>query len=145
MTKQMLTSTPNAPFYARVAPTIRYMVALALTALTTITLLQSSTRPLIGPATPLGAPDLAREIFLTAGHIGVFTSLVTVWTWALSSHMQKRRALLVTALGAFLYSFLTEWGQSFVPDRTASLYDLIVNGLSTLLTVWIIYRRTYSD
>lgn len=125
--------TPPTPF--------RYLVAVGLTILTTITLLQSSTRPLIGPATPPGPPDLAREIFLTAGHIGVFASLVTVWTWALVTRMTLRRALLWTVCGAIVYSLLTEWGQSFVPDRTASLYDLVVNGLSTLVTAWLIQRQ----
>lgn len=130
-------------YFRHAAPRLRFFIAITLTVLTTITLLQSSSRPWIGPATPPGPPDLAREIFLTAGHIGVFVSLVSVWTWALVTRMSLARALVYTVIAAFAYSILTEWGQSFVPDRTASVYDLVVNSTATLITAAVI-RRMFS-
>lgn len=117
------------------------MAALAFTVLTTTVLLQSSTRPLIGPAMPSSPPDLGRELFLTAGHIGVFVGTVALWTWALMTRLPLRRAVYITVCAAFLYSLLTEWGQSFVPDRSASLYDIGVNGAATLITAWLIIRH----
>jgi VanZ family protein len=52
-----------------------------------------------------------------------------------------RRAVYFAVGAAFLYSLFTEWGQSFVPDRSASLYDIGVNGAATLITAWLILRR----
>lgn len=128
----------------RTAPLLRVLAALALTTLTTVVLLQPSTRPLIGPPAPIGAPTLAREIALTAGHIAAFSSLVAVWTWALAARLPLTRAVVIAVAGALVYSPLTEWGQSFVPDRSASLYDLAVNAVTALATGWIINRLAHS-
>ncbi len=83
---------------------------------------------------------MGREIFLTGGHIGVFILIVSVWTWALVTRLPLRRALLVTVIFAIFYSVATEFAQSFVPDRTASVYDLVVNWASALTTAWVIRR-----
>lgn len=138
MTHLLTTHLHRTPFF------LRLLTALALTALTTIVLLQPSTQPLIGPPAPLGAPTLAREIALTAGHIAAFSSLVAVWTWALAARLPLTRAVVIAVAGALLYSPLTEWGQSFVPDRSASLYDLAVNTVTALATGWFINRLTRS-
>jgi len=135
------TSPQNTALNRLTAPTMRYLIATIATLFTTVMLLQSSTRPLIGPAAPSGSPDLGREILLTGGHISVFVLIVSVWTWALVTRMPLRRALIQTVIFALMYSLLTEWGQSFVPDRTPSLYDLVVNGASALTTAWVIWRR----
>jgi len=122
------------------APIVRYMLAVSVTTVTTIVLLQSSTNPIIGQPAPPGPPDFGREVLLTSGHISVFVLTVSLWTWALVTRMPLRRALTLTLIFAFSYSILTEWGQSFVPDRTASVYDLIVNWTSASVTAWVIWR-----
>lgn len=130
----LLTTTP---------PTLRYAAAIAFTLITTVALLQSSTKPLIGPAAPEGPPDLTREIFLTIGHITAFGGLVLLWTWALASRLPLARALTLTVTFALVYGLATEIAQSAVPDRNASLYDLIVNTLTVAAAAWSIWQMRF--
>jgi VanZ family protein len=129
-------------FFWHSHPLVRQVTALAYTALLTLILLQSSSQPIVGPAAPPGDPDPAREIILTTGHIVGFVLLVLVWWWAFVSHSGSRRALFISAIIALVLSVMTELLQTLVPDRSASLFDLIVNTLVTLATVWMIYIRS---
>jgi VanZ family protein len=116
-------------------PLVRQIVALAYSALLTLVLLQSSSQPYIGPAAPPGPPDPARELLLTIAHIIGFSILVAVWWKAFDP---SPRALLMAALIALALGIVTELLQNFVPDRSASLFDLATNIVVTLATALLI-------
>lgn len=119
-------------------------LALVYTLLMTVALLQSSSRPLIGPPAPPGPPDLGREILLTSGHIVGFALLTLLWWWALRAWQPVMHALFAAAAFALIFGLITELAQNFVPDRSASTFDLATNWLVTLVTAWAIHRRRIS-
>ena len=114
---------------------VRQAVALAYTALLTVMLLQSSSHPYVGPAAPPGAPDPTRELLLTSAHIIGFALLVILWWKAFAP---SPRALLMSVLVALILGVVTELLQNFVPDRSASLFDLATNIVVTLATALLI-------
>lgn len=122
------------------SPTIRLLLALLYTALLSVALLQSSSRPVIGQPAPPGPPDLAREIILTTGHLITFTGLTLIWWWALRLVQPHRRAMTVTIIGVAIFGVLTELAQSRVPDRGSSIEDLMANLLAVAVGTWIIQR-----
>jgi VanZ family protein len=117
-------------------PALRWVYALFWTALALVTLLQSSSQPVIGPAAPPGPPPLERELMLAVGHIVAFSILTALWWWALSTTMNPRGALVLAVVIALTIGTVTEIAQASVPDRSASWEDLAVNWLVTLVTAW---------
>lgn len=117
-------------------PTLRFVYALVWTALVTLLLVQSSSHPVVGPAAPLGQPSLEREILLTSGHIIAFSILTFLWWWALLRISQHPLTMAIV-IGLIL-GIVTEWAQSFVPDRSASLFDLATNIVVIGVTAWLI-------
>lgn len=122
-------------------PLIRYTLAFAFTILCTVVLVQSSSRPIVGPPAPPGAPDLRREIELTMGHVVGFSLLVVLWSWAFVAHLPLKRALFVAVGFALIYGLITEFAQSFVPDRQVSLYDIVVNWTTTAVAAFAVKWR----
>lgn len=122
------------------SPRIRLLLALLYTVILSVALLQSSSRPVIGQPAPPGPPDLGREIVLTIGHLVTFTGLTLMWWWALRITQPHRRALMLTIFGVVIYSVLTEIAQGSVPDRSASMEDLVTNILAMTLAAWGINR-----
>jgi VanZ family protein len=120
-------------------PLLQQIVALAYTALLTVMLLQSSSHPYVGPPAPPGDPDPVREILLTSGHIVGFTLLVLVWWAALRP---SPRALLIAIVIGLTLGTVTELLQSLVPDRSASLFDLVTNYVVTFGAAWVIRLRS---
>lgn len=120
-------------------PILRYGYALFWTGLVILVLLQSSSQPVVGPAAPPGKPTLEREIFLTTGHIVAFSVMSLLWWWAFSSHFPITKALIFAALIALPLGIITELAQSFVPDRSASLSDLLVNVAVAIGTLYLIH------
>lgn len=121
-------------------PLIRYSLTIAFTLLCTVVLVQSSSQPIIGAPAPPGHPDLKREIELTLGHIIGFSLLVILWSWAFVAHLPLKRALFVAVGFALIYGLITEFAQSFVPDRQVSLYDIAVNWTTTAVAAFIVRR-----
>ena len=121
-------------------PALRWLYALGWTALALVTLLQSSSQPVIGPAAPPGPPPLERELLLTLGHVAVFSILTALWWWALTTVLNTQAALVLAVLIALTLGTLTEIGQASMPDRSSSWEDLAVNWLVTLITAWRIRR-----
>jgi VanZ family protein len=122
-------------------PFFRRTLALSFTLLTTVLLVQSSSKPILGPPAPSGHPDLMREIELTFGHIVAFGTLVSLWWWALVPNLPSQRALFVAVGFALIYGVITELAQSAVPDREVSLFDVAVNWCTTALTAVTIVQR----
>ena len=119
---------------------LRSFIAYGWTIALLVTLLQSSQQPVMGPAAPPGNPDMRRELLLTVGHIIGFGGLTLVWWWLLDVFLPLRRALILAVTIALSLGVLTELLQSLVPDRNASLYDMGVNALVTLLVAGVVYR-----
>lgn len=121
-------------------PALRWIYALCWTGLALVTLLQSSSHPVIGPAAPPGPPPLERELLLAFGHVVVFSFLTALWWWALSTSLNPQGALVLAVLIALMLGTLTEIGQTTMPDRSASWEDLVVNWLVTFVTAWRIHH-----
>lgn len=117
---------------------IRWTLALAWTGLLCVLLLQSSAEPVIGPAAPPGPASPVREILLTIGHIGGFSVLIMLWFWSLSGMLSFHRALLGAITIALVLGTTTEVLQNTIPDRSASLWDLVVNWVVTLAVAGLI-------
>ncbi len=64
-----------------------------------------------------------------------FTSVVLLY---LSVRNRTTRSVVLIALGAFMYGFLIEVIQYFLPYRSFSLYDQMANGLGALSSAVII-------
>lgn len=107
----------------------------------TLVLLQSSSQPMIGPAAPPGQPSLARELLLTTGHIVSFAFLTVTWMWTLAPAVSFKRRFIMTLIIAFSLGLMTELAQTYVPDRGASIEDLLTNWFSTLGTLWYLRRK----
>ena len=124
-------------------PALRWFCTLAWTTLVLVTLLQSSSQPVIGPAAPPGEPPLEREILLTVGHVVAFAGLTLLWWWGLSAHTTSPSALLMAVLIALLIGIFSELAQANVPDRAASWFDLLVNCITIGTTAWWIRWRFF--
>lgn len=78
-------------------------------------------------------------------------ALLAVRAFSTSSHGWLRNRWFVAALGVItLYALSDEYHQSFVPSRTASIYDSLVDiagGLTVLLVIalWKSARRSTQD
>jgi VanZ family protein len=110
-------------------------------ALVTVTLLQSSRQPLIGPPAPTGHPDAEREFFLTLGHIVAFAVMIALLWWALHP---ARHALAVALITCCVYGAATELLQTLVPDRGATFSDFAVDCVVSGIVALVIYERTSS-
>ena len=119
-------------------PALRWLPAIFWQALVTITLLQSSEFPIIGPGHPPGPVDPAWELLLTVAHFVAFSGLVTLIWWGLRP---ARYALMVALVYCLLFGVATELLQTLVVDRGASVFDLVVDFSASGIAVWIIQRR----
>lgn len=83
-----------------------------------------------GRSNPLGSVARSAHSGLIgrALHIGEYTGLTTLLTWALASRHDKERLpkrILAYAFGlALAYALFDELHQSFVPGRTCTLVDI---------------------
>lgn len=121
-------------------PVLRRLYALMWSTLVTVILIQSSSHPVVGPAAPPGEPDLLREIALNAGHLVAFSVLTGLWWWAFSPKLPFTRALVLALAIALVLGMVTELLQSAVPDREASLLDMLMNTIAAFGAAWGIWR-----
>lgn len=72
--------------------------------------------------------------FRIAGHLLAFGTLAALLVVALSQGRQPRVQDLVLAFGLTVaYGFLDEWHQSFVPDRSGRLDDVVTDALGAIV------------
>ncbi|MCC6614294.1 MAG: VanZ family protein [Anaerolineae bacterium] len=116
----------------------RYFPALLYTVFVTILLLQPSNQPLIGPPAPPGPPSFRREVFLTIGHLCVFSGLLTCWWWALLPTHTFERALRTSVVACIVFGIVSELLQTFSVYRSVSVIDASANIGAVLLTAWAI-------
>lgn len=65
-----------------------------------------------------------------------------LWSRALKSKQEMPKAALIAFVITFLYAVSDEIHQYFVPNRNASVYDVIADGLGGWLGIWV-YRRWF--
>lgn len=68
------------------------------------------------------------------GHISEFGVLFLLIRFALSKHIELKKATLGAVLLAVLYAASDEWHQSFVPGRSACVEDVMLDSSAVLLT-----------
>ncbi len=120
-------------------PMLRRVYAVAWVTLVTVTLLQSSGQPVVGPPAPPGPPSPSRELFLTSGHIVAFSVMMLLVWWALRP---AKHALIVTLVTCLTLGAVTELAQRLVPDRSSSVGDLLVNWIVSGAVALFLYWRT---
>ncbi len=80
--------------------------------------------------------------FRITGHLLAFAGLAALLLFALSRGGRPRWHLVVIALGiTVLYGVSDEWHQSFVPDRTGRVDDLVVDTIGAtigLAIAWVV-------
>ena len=60
--------------------------------------------------------------------------LVSLWSWVTRSTYQLRWALIAVGFGV-LYGVMDEYHQSFVPGRSASTFDVFIDGVGVVVGV----------
>lgn len=88
------------------------------------------------------APGLDDKVLEVAGHLVEYGVLAVLLYFPLrQTEMTLRTAVAVALIGAVLYGISDEWHQSFVPNRTPSVFDLLVDAVGatlalTIVTLW---------
>ena len=86
-----------------------------------------------------------------AGHLTEYAILATLAARAFrtSSHdLLRRHWFWVSLLLAIAYALTDEFHQSFVPSRTASVYDSLIDSagaLIALIIIWLRWRKSAPD
>jgi VanZ family protein len=75
-------------------------------------------------------------------HVPAYAILTLAWRWALRAWLRSPSACALAACAiALVCGVLDEWNQSFVPGRSASLTDIVLNGVGVAvgigLAAWI--------
>jgi VanZ family protein len=77
-------------------------------------------------------------------HAGVYGVLAALWVRAFNSLKTwsgRKRLLLLTGVAlSTLYGLSDEWHQSFVPARTADVFDLLADFVGSVIGSWIYLR-----
>jgi len=79
-----------------------------------------------------------------AGHLteyAVFATLAARAFRASSHDLLRRHWVGCSLLLAVVYALSDEWHQSFVPSRTASIYDSLIDSAGALIALTIIWLR----
>ena len=85
------------------------------------------------------------------GHLTEYAILATLAARAFrgSSHdLLRRHWFWVSLLLAMVYALTDEWHQSFVPSRTASIYDSLIDSVGALIAltiIWLRHRKSEPD
>jgi len=79
-----------------------------------------------------------------AGHLTEYAILATLVAYAFrrsSHHLLRRHWFWFSLLLAVLYALSDEYHQSFVPSRTASVYDSMIDSAGAFIALTIIWFR----
>jgi VanZ family protein len=95
---------------------------------------------LILTVTPLPAEsNLAAEPFDKLAHVFIFAVFAILVAWALISIISLKRSLFTASVIGFLYSYLIEYWQQFIPGRSSSWGDFLAGTIGVLLASLLIY------
>jgi VanZ family protein len=135
----------------RYAPLVLWMAVIFLAS--TSELSASHTALVLEPLIRWFIPHISNEsialvhlLVRKAGHFGEYAILGLLAARAFSTsthHSVRRRWFLVAAVLICFYALTDEYHQSFVPSRTASIYDSIIDmsGGLTALVLTTLWRR----
>lgn len=121
---------------SRHAMLIRWTIALTWTMLLTILLLQSLQNPIIPTGIQPAPPSMVREVVFSTAHGFFFAVTSMVWCWTLHNHMSLSLAMKLSVVGVFFYGVGTEFGQSYTPERSPQVIDLLANGIGVVWGAW---------
>ena len=122
-------------------PVIRWSMTIAWTILISIILVQPEQNPLIDTGIPPGPNTLEREIVFTTLHCIAFGLTCALWFWAWFGHLSLPKSLLMAVVFAIIIGSITEYLQTFSPDRYPSPIDFLANCTGTLLIAYVIWRK----
>lgn len=79
-------------------------------------------------------------------HMSIYGILAGTVLFAFSDHQKNartRKVILLTVIFCFFYGISDEVHQSFVPGRTASVYDLLADGVGAAIVcaLWVRWRK----
>ncbi len=114
---------------------LRWLLTPLATVALVVLLLQPGEQSVTDTGILQGPPSLARDLFFIAGHIAWFGLLVVLWRWTLVTRFHPSSALALAVLIALILGTSTEFAQTLIPNRGATLADLLANGVGVALGV----------
>ena len=93
---------------------------------------------------PSGARMPNRELVSNGFHLIAFSIACFFWFWAWVGHLEPGISLALAVVIAISLGLLTEYQQTFSPDREASWNDLAANCVGVLMAAGFIWRRFIS-
>ncbi len=120
---------------------MRWLIALAWSALLTVLLLQAEANPVIDLGLPRGDNTLARELAFSSLHLLAFCVTCLCWFWALISRFHFRSSLRAALIIAIALGLSTEFMQTTTLDRHFSWLDLAANIAGALIAARLVVQR----
>ncbi len=83
-----------------------------------------------------------QELVGKAGHMIGYAGLSLLWWRALAAHRStsERRVLALAFLLTVLYAVSDEYHQTFVPGRSGSLMDVLIDAAGAGIGLWLLHR-----
>lgn len=120
---------------------VRWIVAFSYTLFMVILLVQQAAKPVLPVGVPPGPPSLKRELLFAGLHVFFFAMMTFIWHWTLIERASPMTALGLAVFITLFVGFTTEFAQTLIADRTASVGDLSANVLGALVVVvWTRWR-----
>lgn len=120
---------------------LRWICAIIWTAFISILLVQPEGDPLIYTGIPPAPPTLERELLFTSAHLIAFGVTCAVWFWAWFGHLRLTTSLLMGIVFAIAIGSITEYLQTYSPDRHPSIIDFLANCIGTLTIAYFIWKK----
>ena len=122
---------------------IRWVVVILWTIFISILLVQPENQKVINTGIPPGPNTLEREIVFTSAHLISFGITCALWFWAWFGHLSLPKSLLLGIVFAILIGSVTEYLQSYSPDRHPSIFDFMANCIGALIMAYVIWRKQH--
>ena len=95
-----------------------------------------------------GAFDFLGDLTDVVGHLGLYgilgtLLLLTSWSWVRGSNEQTRWAVITVIIG-ILYGASDEYHQAFTPLRSASLFDVLIDGIGVVVSIMSVRYVTHA-
>lgn len=120
---------------------VRWIIAFSYTLVMVVLLVQQAAKPVLPVGVPPGPPSLKRELLFAGLHVFFFALMTFIWRWTLIERASPMMALGLAVFITLFVGFTTEFAQTLIADRTASVGDLSANVLGALIVVvWTRWR-----
>jgi hypothetical protein len=114
---------------------VRWLLTPLATVALVVLLLQPGEQSVTDTGILQGPPSLGRDLLYTAGHIAWFGLLVVLWRWTLVTRFHPSSALVLAVMIALILGTSTEFAQRLIPNRGATVGDLLANGVGVVMGV----------